>query len=667
MERLIPILNKLQDVTAQCKLAIELPQIVVVGSQSSGKSSVLESLVGRDFLPRGSGIVTRRPLILQLRKEDTEEWGEFGHIPGERFSDFREILKEIESATRDVTGDRGISSAPINLKIHSPKVVDITLVDLPGITKVPVGDQPRNIEELIRNMILEYITSPDSVILAITAANSDLANSDALKLAKEVDPEGVRTIGVLTKIDLMDRGTDALEMLENRVYPLRLGYVGVVCRSQEDITKKVQMRNHLSFEKTFFTNHPKYSKIAGRLGTDFLAKRLNSLLISHLKERLPLLKKRVSEMLVVKEAEMRSYGMPLSDSPNSQGAILLNILQKFQKAYADIIEGRAVQPSSSELEGGARINRIFNTEYKEELEQMSPFDDLSDMDIRTTLLNSTGIRQALFIPESAFEILAKKQVVRLLDPSLRCAERVYQELQDMIYHKMDLPELERFQSLREALMEVVNDLLRKCLKPTIKMITNLVEIEQAYINIQHPDFIGGSAALSAVNQEMAQRAAEEARLAEMQAKADSSLPQPHQPQGTNSLLNLIGYRGRQDQFPQAEAEEAVRPQTMQVSKQPTNREVMETEVVKKMLDSYFSLVRTNISDLVPKTITCKMVNKSMTELHAELVSRLYKPELYEELMAESGDIPVRRMHCQEEIRRLQQAHEVLAEVREYSE
>ena len=655
MERLIPILNKLQDVTDQCKLAIELPQIVVVGSQSSGKSSVLESLVGRDFLPRGSGIVTRRPLVLQLRKEDTEEWAEFGHIPGERFTDFREVLKEIESATRDVTGDRGISSTPIHLKIHSPKVVDITLVDLPGITKVPVGDQPRNIEELIRNMVLEYITSPNSLILAITAANSDLANSDSLKLAKEVDPEGVRTLGVLTKIDLMDRGTDAMEMLENRVYPLRLGYVGVVCRSQEDIAKKVPMKNHLGFERTFFANHPKYSKIASRLGTEFLAKRLNSLLIAHLKERLPLLKKRVSEMLVDKEAELRSYGQPLADAPSSQGAILLNLLQRFQKAYSDMIEGRTVKPSSVELEGGARINSIFNNEYKAELRSMSPFDDLSDVDIRTTLLNSTGIRQALFIPETAFEILAKKQISRLLEPSLRCADRVYRELQEMVSRRMDFPELDRFHTLRDALVEVVNDLLKKCLKPTIKMITNLVDIEQAYINIQHPDFIGGSAALSAVNQEMLQRASEEAKSASLPPSLDASPIS----QGTNYLLNMIPYKGKEEQ-------EAGKQAVMQVSTPPTNREIMETEVVKKMLDSYFQVVLTNLSDLVPKTITCKLVSKSMMELHAELVSRLYKPELYEELMTESGDIPVRRMRCQEEIRRLVQAREVLAEVREYS-
>ena len=666
MDRLIPVLNKLQDVTTQCHLSLQLPQIVVVGSQSSGKSSVLESLVGRDFLPRGSGIVTRRPLILQLRHTEKEEYGEFAHIPGERFADFRDILVEIESATRDVAGsNKAISSDPISLKIFSPKVLDITLVDLPGITKVPVGDQPRNIEDLIRDMIVGYIASPNSIILAITAANSDLANSDSLKLAKMVDPEGLRTLGVLTKIDLMDRGTDALEMLNNKVYPLRLGYVGIVCRSQEDINRKVQMDKHLNFERTFFKNHPIYGSIASRLGTEYLARRLNTLLLNHLKENLPILKKRVAEMLMEREAELRSYGSPLGEEHSSQGAVLLSILQKFQKSYSDMIEGRSVKQSTSELEGGARINSIFNNEYKKELQEMNPFDDMIDMDIRTTLLNSTGIRQALFIPESAFEILAKKLVVRLLEPSIRCAERVFVELQEMVSHRMDLPELDRFKDLKDAIMDVVSDLLKRCQKPTLKMITNLVEVEQAYINIQHPDFIGGSSALSAVNMEMAEKAAEEAKHEQPPPVRQEA---PSQPQGTSYFLGIIPYKGGAKARSQAEdSVPVVRLQSMTVSPNPSNREVMETEVVKKMLESYFSLVRKNVSDLVPKTIVCKLVNKSMDKLHHELVSKLYKPEKYDELLAESGDIPIRRARCQDEMRKLQQAHEVLAEVREYSE
>lgn len=663
MERLIPILNKLQDITAHCEVPIDLPQIVVVGSQSSGKSSVLESLVGRDFLPRGSGIVTRRPLILQLRHVEKEEWGEFGHIPDAKFVDFHDVLIEINNATKDVAhGDKSISDIPIYLRISSYRVLDITLVDLPGITKVPVGDQPRNIEEMVREMILKYIRNPNSIILAITAANSDLANSDALKLAKEVDPDGLRTLGVLTKIDLMDRGTDALDMLNGKVYPLRLGYVGVVCRSQEDINRKVQLKSHLGFERTFFHNHSIYAPIAGRLGTEFLAKRLNALLLGHLKEQLPVLKKRVVELLLAKEEEMRSLGIPLGEGQSSQGALLLNILQKFHKSYSDMLEGRTCKAISKELEGGARINFIFNHEYKKTLVEMNPFDGLEDNDIRTTMRNSTGIRQSLFISETAFEILAKRIVVRLLEPSLRCADRVFVELQDIIYHRLQVPELERFRTLKEAVTEVVTDLLRKCLKPTLKLIGNLVEVEQAYINIQHPDFIGGSAALAVATQEMNQRAIEEAKM-ELPPQVKPEPP----PQSTSYFLGIIPYKGSRAKSSGEESVPPPRPPPMQVTDAPSHREKMETEVVKTMLDSYFSVVRKNVSDLVPKAIICKLVNRSMDQLHHELVSQLYRPERYDELLAESGDIAIRRRKCQEEIKRLQQAQAVLAEVREYSE
>ena len=102
---------------------------------------------------------------------------------------------------------------PISLTIYSTKLVDLTLVDLPGMTKVPIKGQPMDIEKQIRRLTLKFIEPQNALILALTAANTDLANSDALQLAREVDPEGDRTIGVVTKIDLMDEGTDALELL----------------------------------------------------------------------------------------------------------------------------------------------------------------------------------------------------------------------------------------------------------------------------------------------------------------------------------------------------------------------------------------------------------------------------------------------------------------------
>ena len=186
MDRLIPVINKLQDVfNTVGRESIQLPQIAVIGTQSTGKSSVLENIVGKDFLPRGSGIVTRRPLILQLvhiREEQAGSkwgWGKFLHTGDKEFHNFSKIRDEIASETDRLAGsNKGITSDPIRLRIFSPHVLHLTLIDLPGITRVPVGDQPEDIEVQIRTMLLEYISNPKCIILAVHAANTDLATSE---------------------------------------------------------------------------------------------------------------------------------------------------------------------------------------------------------------------------------------------------------------------------------------------------------------------------------------------------------------------------------------------------------------------------------------------------------------------------------------------------------
>ncbi len=232
---------------------------------------------------------------VQLNENNPDEWGEFLHLPGQKFHDFHKIREEIVRDTEKMTGKNagmwesspvgrsltsaGISPNPINLRIFSPSVLTLTLVDLPGLTKVPVGDQPRDIEKQIRDMLLRFISKPNAIILAVTAANTDLANSDGLKMAREVDPEGTRTIGVLTKVDLMDQGTDVVDILAGRVIPLRLGYVPVVNRGQRDIDQSKSIALALENEKRFFENHASYSTKAQYCGTPWLARKLN--IVSH--------------------------------------------------------------------------------------------------------------------------------------------------------------------------------------------------------------------------------------------------------------------------------------------------------------------------------------------------------------------------------------------------
>ena len=222
-----------------------------------------------------------------------EEWGEFLHKPNKIFYNFQDIKKEIEAETDRTTGsNKGISTVPINLKVFSPNVLNLTLVDLPGMTKVPVGDQPKDIERQIREMIYTFIEKPNAIILAVTPANTDVATSDALQMAREVDPAGLRTVGVMTKIDLMDKGTDCMDILLGKSYPLRLGFIGVINRSQQDINKNKDIKEAQEGEKDFFANHPLYRSIANRLGTAFLSKQLNKILVNHIRDAIPELKVR---------------------------------------------------------------------------------------------------------------------------------------------------------------------------------------------------------------------------------------------------------------------------------------------------------------------------------------------------------------------------------------
>ncbi|GIL71585.1 hypothetical protein Vretimale_710 [Volvox reticuliferus] len=514
---LIPIVNKLQDIFAQVTvdLKLDLPQVAVVGSQSSGKSSVLEALVGRDFLPRGNDIVTRRPLLLQLIKTSLgptgrpAEWGEFLHAPGKMFYDFDRIRQEIQQETERLVGaNKNVSDKPIRLKIFSPRVLTMTLVDLPGLTRIPVGDQPGDIEARIREMALDYIRRPNCVILAVSPANVDLATSDALQLAQVADPEGVRTIGVLTKLDIMDRGTDAAHILRNTHIPLRLGYIGVVLRAQADIVAGLPMPECRKREEAFFASHAEYRDVAAHCGVGNLARRLNTILVEHIRGLLPGLRRRIHEALEVRLAELRTLGDPEPvQSRNAKGAYLLQLLCDYAERYAAMLDGRHLDLNmAQQLSGGARVRAVFTEQFLPALTRLDPARDLTDAEVSTVIRNGAGVSGSLMVPQEPFELLARRAVQQLMAPSLSCKDRVHEELV-RIAEAACPPETARFPQLQRHLAHAVVDFIRSGAAPAEAMIRSLVECECDYINCDHPDFIGGRGAIRAVLQDRAARQA----------------------------------------------------------------------------------------------------------------------------------------------------------------
>ncbi|XP_060842621.1 dynamin isoform X9 [Rhopalosiphum padi] len=491
MEQLIPIVNKLQDAFTQLgvHMQLDLPQIAVVGGQSAGKSSVLENFVGRDFLPRGSGIVTRRPLILQLINS-TLEYGEFLHCKGKKFADFDEIRREIENETDRMTGsNKGISNIPINLRVYSPNVLNLTLVDLPGMTKVPVGDQPPDIEHQIRSMLFTFVKRDNCLILAVTPANQDLANSDALKISKEVDPEGMRTIGVITKLDLMDEGTDARDILENKLLPLRRGYIGVVNRSQKDIDGRKDIKAALSAERKFFLGHPAYRHMADRLGTPYLQRVLNQQLTNHIRDTLPGLRDKLQKQLLTLEKDVEQFKYFRPDDPAIKTKAMLQMIQQLQSDFERTIEGSgSAQINTNELSGGAKINRLFHERFPFEIVKMEIDEKELRREIAFAIRNIHGIRVGLFTPDMAFEAIVKKQIARLKEPSLKCTDLVVNELSNVV--RICTDKMSRYPRLREETERIITSYIRNREQMCKEQLILLVECELAYMNTNHEDFIG---------------------------------------------------------------------------------------------------------------------------------------------------------------------------------
>ncbi|XP_061554746.1 dynamin-1a isoform X11 [Phycodurus eques] len=507
MEDLIPLVNRMQDAFSAIgqNANLDLPQIAVVGGQSAGKSSVLENFVGKDFLPRGSGIVTRRPLVLQLMNCPTE-YAEFLHCKGKKFTDFDEVRQEIEAETDRMTGaNKGISPVPINLRVYSPHVLNLTLVDLPGMTKVPVGDQPADIETQIRDMLLQFVTKDNSLMLAVSPANSDLANSDALKIAKEVDPQGMRTIGVITKLDLMDEGTDAKDILENKLLPLRRGYVGVVNRSQKDIDGKKDITAALSAERKFFLSHPAYRHLADRMGTAYLQKILNQQLTNHIRDTLPALRAKLQSQLLSIEKEVEEYKNFRPDDPSRKTKALLQMVQQFSVDFEKCIEGSGDQIDTAELSGGAKINRIFHERFPFELVKMEFDEKELRKEISYAIKNIHGIRTGLFTPDMAFETIVKRQIGKIKEPCTKCVDMVMSELVNTV--RQCTKKLAQYPMLREEMERIVTQHIRDRESRTKSQVLLLIDIELSYMNTNHEDFIGFANAQQRINQVNKKKAA----------------------------------------------------------------------------------------------------------------------------------------------------------------
>ncbi|XP_076609440.1 interferon-induced GTP-binding protein Mx [Chaetodon auriga] len=613
----IDLIDSLRSLGVEKDLA--LPAIAVIGDQSSGKSSVLEALSGV-ALPRGSGIVTRCPLELKMkRKKEGEEW--YGKISyqsyTEEIEDPADVEKLIRQAQDEMAGvGSGISDDLISLEIASPDVPDLTLIDLPGIARVAVKGQPENIGEQIKSLIQRFITKQETISLVVVPCNVDIATTEALKMAQEVDPDGERSLGILTKPDLVDKGTEetVVDIVHNEVIHLKKGYMIVRCRGQKEITDKVSLGEAIEKEKAFFRDHVYFHTLynEGHATVPKLAEKLTLELVHHIEKSLPRLEEQIEEKLAQTCAELERYG---NGPPSDAAERLVFLIDKVTAFTQDAIS----LTTGEELKCGDRLN-IFSTLRREfgkwiaHLDRSGEnFNKRIEREVEEYEERYRGRELPGFINYKTFEFMVKEQIKQLEEPAVK-----------------------RLKDIGDAVRKVFIQLAQS----SFTGFPNLVKTAKAKI---------------------------EAIKQEKESTAESMLR-------TQFKMELLVYS--QDRTYSSSLSDRKREED-EDEKSGSHRSDVPTFKVKTIvhsmdnhatlqelmlhLKSYYKIASQRLADQIPLVIRYQILQESAVQLQREMLQILQDKENSEILLKEDLDIGSKRAALQSRLKRLTQARAYLVE------
>jgi len=581
LRKLINVVDELRDVGLQ--QYINLPRIAVLGTQSSGKSSLLESIMGIDCLPRGDGVVTRRPLELRLvhTQHADKPWAVFEEIKAEKFFDFDKVKDKINELTDKICGvSKGIVDNPIVMTVYSPSCPDLTLIDLPGITRVPLPGQDPDIERITKTMAKRYCTDPRTVILCVIPANADISTSDGLQLAREWDPQGARTIGVITKVDIMDKGTNAKKLILGSDIPLKLGYVGVKGRSQQDIHDKMKVTRALEIEKEFFSSHAVYSALpSGHCGTEALSNKLTKILFNHIRLCLPEILKEIVAKARECEDRLKDLGTPLPSTQKEKMQLLWNMINDFTENFKNTLkgkyDGRRPAKLNDEISGGAKIKSMFHTLYSDFYKKY-PSEVYSDKDIELAIKYHQGDSIPGFPSMDAFLYLVGPIMDKFKDPSTELINNVHGYLEQLAFILIGKI-FARFPGVIDDITDITSSLLREEKDKTKQLVDEIIESEQNYIFTNDLNYLVSN----------------------------------------SSFIPVVDRTNQQDKTP-------IDPQKIFVGE------------LRSRIDSYVNIVLRNIRDLIPKLIGNFLVAAAQSRLQYTIYNDINRKE---ELMNALGEPP----------------------------
>ncbi|XP_017349396.3 interferon-induced GTP-binding protein Mx1-like isoform X1 [Ictalurus punctatus] len=422
----IDLIESLRPLGVEKDLA--LPAIAVIGDQSSGKSSVLEALSGVPLPRGGEDIVTRCPLELKMKKSRQKDFwhGKIKYKDIERdITDPADVERSIRKAQNEIAGALGMSDELIRLEVTSTNAPDLTFIDLPGIVRVPVKGQPEDIEEQIKSLMKKFITKQDTIILVVVPCNVDITTTEALKMAQKIDLLGERTIGILTKPDLVEKGKEdeVVSVINNDIIFLTKGYTVVRCQGQQEVVDRISLYEAIEKEKHFFIEHPHFSfhrmpYKAGKATIPKLAENLTLELVLHIEKSLPQLKEQIQLMLAETQTELDRYNSGPPTDPEQWMDFLTDKITAFTQDAINITIGEETK-SMPHVNIFSTLRREFN-DWKTDLDKRgNTFNKGIEKEVKEYEEKYRGRELPGFINYKTFEIILKDQIKQLEKPAIR--------------------------------------------------------------------------------------------------------------------------------------------------------------------------------------------------------------------------------------------------------
>ncbi|KAI3755859.1 hypothetical protein L1987_55668 [Smallanthus sonchifolius] len=463
---------------------IPLPTIVVVGDQSSGKSSVLESLAGIS-LPRGQDICTRVPLIMRLQHHPVpvpEFLLEFQQ-KSVKIIDESQISEAISQATVEIAGNyKGISNVPMTLVVKKKGVPDLTMVDLPGITRVPIGDQPEDIYEQISGMIMEYIKPDESIILNVLSASVDFTTCESICMSRRVDSTGQRTLAVVTKCDRSPDGL--LEKVTTNDVNIGLGYICVRNRINDETYEEA--RNQ---EATLFETHPLLSKIEkSMVGIPILAHRLVQIQSVIISKCLPDIVKKINERLNTSVLDCNKLPRNLTSIPDAMVAFMQTVGSLKETLQKILIQGEFDEyENDKQMHCNARLAEMVD-QFSKDLQSRVKFSESFLVEEMQVFEEASGIRLPGFLPHPLFLSLLKRKVNSVSDSPICFVNQVWDYL-EIVCARVLIDRCGNYPQLLPSMRKATQHVMKKMKTKFVKRVQEMIEMEQISDFTCDPDYI----------------------------------------------------------------------------------------------------------------------------------------------------------------------------------